>query len=193
MAQASFVFTTTSVARQTIISDFVTGGEINLEATGTQTFTLNSDGTATVVSNFRGEDFSIPTSADPLAYKLRNTTFDGTINGNLVTFSVRFELEIDDIRSSDFNGVVFETRQEGIFQANMIGNSFPVNTVFKDRTSVNDSVNVFLGGEVIGTSSQRTVTITGVVPEPGTIAIFASLVGMFGVGRKRFRRKGSAA
>jgi hypothetical protein len=204
-AQAASVFTTASIAKQTITSPLV-GGSINLSASGRQTFTVDPiGGTANVVSDLRGTDFV--TAFGTFAYKLYNTQTVGTITnlaGGLyeVKFSVLFELKID---GGPLDGVVFETLQDSTFQATVSGFPFPVGSVLGDPNRPNDVVGVFLKsdpnsvlanfgvniGDPVGTSSDRTVTTYGVVPEPTVFVscvMGMSLLGAIGR-KKRLRRQ----
>lgn len=193
-ATAQVIFTTNSLATQTITSP-VFGGAVPLSATGTQDFTINpATGFAGVTSALHGTDMPNPAAPGTfMNYDLYNTTTNGSITGSgpyVVNFDVLFELRVT---SGPFTGLTFETQQFSTFTASNVASvPFPNNTLFFDPTPPDtvsifvktDPTNTFPPGTLVGTSSDRLVTIVSIVPEPSSLALAA-----VGVGLAAWRRR----
>jgi len=205
-AYAGFDFYTASTATQTISSQLVPGGSIDLNASGIQHFTIDTvAGTANVTSDFKGTDFLTPFGA--ASYNLYNTETTGTVTDNgggsfTIAYLLLFELEIT---SGPLAGVIFETLDNALFQTTVPSIPFPDNTVFGDPSRPNDVVAIYLKsdpngvlgsigvpiGAPVGTSSNRVVTAVRSVPEPTAMvsgAIGAGLLGTFGLRKGSHRR-----
>ena len=203
-ANAEFDFVTDSTATQTITSPLVDGGSIDLKSTGTQHFSIDpAAGTANVTSAFTGADFdALGTS---FSYDLYNTATTGTVTSSggvyTIKYTLLFELKITGGGGGALDGVTFETKDTAIFQSSVTSLPFPDNTVFGDPSRPNDVVKIYLKsdpngvlaangvpvGAVIGTSSDRVVTVLRSVPEPASLvswAIGAGLLGAFGLRKK---------
>jgi hypothetical protein len=183
-ARAAVIFETVSVARQTLTSPLFGSAPVVISATGAQIFTLDlGTGMAGVTSDFQGTDLPDPLNPGSfLNYDLYNipasTTGTVVLNGAGsydVSFELLFELMIT---SGALAGQTFETLAFATFAASNIPSiPFPAGTVFADPTPP-DTVAIFAktslpgvynAGDPVGTSSDRTVTILRVVPEPANI------------------------
>lgn len=176
-ATGTVVFETHSTATQTIASPLF-GGAVVITGVGTQVFTIDpSSGFANVASDFKGSDLPNPLLPGGfLTYDLYNTATTGTvtINGS-GSYNIDFELRIT---NGPLSGLTFETMQLATFAASNIPTlPFPIGTAFSDPTPPDtlaisvkfDPTHTFSVGTVIGTSSNRVVTIDGIiVPEPAT-------------------------
>jgi len=96
------------------------------------------------------------------------------------------------IVSGPYTGLTLETLSLSSFTATNLSLPIPVGTVFtSDQTTdlyvKSDPTSTFAAGALFGTASDRTVTITGYVPEPSTF-ILASIAAVL-VGTKSFRRQ----
>lgn len=201
---ASIVFNTQSTAVQTISSDLFPTGSIVLSAAGTQHFTIDpTTGFADVTSEFKGSDFVAPDGS--ATYNLYNTATTGTVTDNGGSFTVHFSLLFElAITSGVLNGVVFETKDDAIFEGTVASLPYPPNSVFGDPNRPNDSVNIFLKadpngvmaslgvavGDPVGSSSNRVVTTLSVIPEPASLTLLGvGAVGLIG----RFMRRPAVA
>ena len=206
IAKGDIIFTTQSTATQVITSPLF-GGSVSLTATGPQVFTLNpATGFADVTSDFKGSDLPDPLNPGGfLSYDLFNTTTMGTVVQNPsgsfdVSFEVLFELRVT---SGPLAGLTFETQQFATFSAaNVPAIPFPPGTAFSDPTPPDtlpifvkfDPTGTFPPGALVGTSSNRVVTINSVVPEPPGAILLAS-AGLLGAlwMRRRGPRGGTRA
>lgn len=198
-ASGQVVFDTNSLAVQTITSP-VFGGAVPLSASGTQHFTVNpATGFAGVTSVLHGTDMPNPAAPGTfMNYDLYNTTTNGSITGlgpYVVNFDVLFELRVT---SGPFTGLIFETQQFGTFTASNVASlPFPNNTNFSDPTPPDtvavfvktDPTGTFQPGTLVGTSSDRLVTIVGVVPEPSSLALVGAGLGLAAWRRRRAGRR----
>ena len=93
--------------------------------------------------------------------------------------------------------MVFETKDDAIFEGTVASLPFPPNSVFGDPNRPNDSVNIYLKadpngvmaslgvavGDPVGSSSNRVVTTLNVIPEPASLTLLgvgaAGLIGCF--------------
>jgi hypothetical protein len=178
------IFETVSVATQTIESPLFGSAPVVISATGIQIFTLDvGTGVAGVTSDFKGTDLPDPLSPGSfLNYDLYNipASTSGTIvlNGS-GSYDVDFQLLFGlTITSGVLAGQTFETKEFATFAATNIPSiPFPAGTVFADPTppdtvaifAKTSLANVYNAGDPVGTSSNRTVTILNVVPEPASI------------------------
>jgi hypothetical protein len=183
-ARAAVIFETVSVATQTIASPLFGSDPVVISATGVQIFTLDlGTGVAGVTSDFKGTDLPDPLNPGSfLNYDLYNipASTTGTVVLNSsgsydVDFQLLFEVMIT---SGDLAGQTFETQEFATFAATNIPSiPFPAGTVFADSTPPDTVVifaktslpGVYNAGDPVGTSSDRTVTILNVVPEPASI------------------------
>lgn len=201
-ANASIVFDTQSTATQTISSDLFPTGSIDLNAAGTQQFTLDlATGFANVTSNFKGADFATPLGT--FNYDLYNTITTGTITDNGGSFTISYLLLFElKITSGALDGVIFETKTNALFETTVASLPFPPNTVFGDPNRPNDAVDIFvkadpngvlasLGinvGDAVGSSSNRVVTTLNVIPEPTSVSLLGlGVLGLVGYARRRTR------
>jgi hypothetical protein len=196
---ASIDFNTQSTAVQTITSDLV-GGSIVLSAAGTQHFTVDLDaGTANVTSDFKGTDLVTPVGT--FDYDLYNTATTGTaVDNGDGTYTIRYTLLFElKVTSGALDGVVFETRTDSLFETTVTSIPFPDGTVLGDPARPDDETTIYLQadpngvlaslgvnvGDPVGTSSNRTVTILTVVPEPSGLALLGlGALALAGVARR---------
>jgi hypothetical protein len=178
-----FVFDTESTATQMISSPLL-GGAVSITAYGPQQFTIDTtNGTANVTSEFHGSDFPDPNNPGQfLTYDLYNTLTTGAVTtdpsgGYDIAYHLLFELKIT---SGSLAGLTFDTQQDATFAAsNIPGFPFPAGTSFSDPSG-SDAVGIYVGGNLVGTSFDRVVTINQIVPEPSslTLAVIAVLPGI---------------
>ncbi len=195
-----FEFDTESTATQDINSAF---GAFTLTATGIQHFTINTTtGYANVTSPFQGSDFPDPYTHGYDTYNLYNTATTGTVTTNgdgsyNVSFSLLFEL---DVTSGALAGLSVVTHDDATFTASNIATlPFPSGTGFFDpggsdtlNLYAKDAFGPFAQGQMVGTSSNRLVTINSVVPEPSSI-VSAGVAAFVGLAVMRYRRRRQSA
>jgi hypothetical protein len=188
------VFDTFSTATQMIYSPLL-GGTVMIDAQGPQQFTIDTTtGYANVASAFEGSDFPDPLNPGQfLTYDLYNTITTGTVTTNPagsydISYQLLFELKIT---SGLLAGFTFETLQDATFAASDIPTlPFPAGTAFSDPSGLgndpvdiyvkDDPTNTYAPGTLAGVSSDRVVTVSGVVPEPSsmTLAVLAVVSGI---------------
>jgi hypothetical protein len=191
-AGAGFNFTTDSAATQTITSPLFGNTPFTFTGVGTQEFAIDPvGGTASVISFFQGNDIPNPFAPGTyLSYNEYNTTTGGTVTQTspgvyTITFHLLFEV---DITSGPLAGLELDTTQSAIFQATNVADiPFDPGTVFGDPSRPNDPVAVSVKydptgtlptGSQFGTSTDRTVTVFSVVPEPSSVVLL--ILGAFG-------------
>jgi PEP-CTERM motif len=199
-------FTTTTVATQTIYSPAFGPNPVTITATGTQFWDINTaTGVGSVTSTLIGNDLPNFFGVGPafLSYDLYNTTTAGTVTslgGGLykAEFDVLFALTI---LNGPVPGFTFFTQDLATFIAPSTPVPFVAGTVFSDPSlgvglfgpNSSDAVKIYApDGSLAGYSYDRTVTITGVTPEPASFTIFGiGIAGMAGYGWRQ--RKTTAA
>ena len=190
------VLDTFSIAKQTITSPLLEGGQAVIIATGPQHFTFDlTTKVATVTSAFTGNDLPIAVlGGATVSYDLYNTTTTGTVvqNGSGtydIDFPLLFELKITS--PGPLFGVTFETLTNSNFSVHGLPALYlPLGTVFQDLTGGSDVTPIYIKGNPtspVGISSGRTVTISTVVPEPSSLLLGAVAIGLTGamIGRNR--------
>lgn len=200
-ARAAFIqFDTLSTATQDITSPLL-GGTVHLVSPGPQHFTFDTTlGTATVTSAFTGSDFPDPTNPGHfVTYNLYNTLTTGTVTTEPSgSFDIKYQLLFElDITSGALAGFQFSTQKNANFDAlNAPTLPFLAGTSFSDPGG-SDAVNIYVkfdptgtyaAGTLVGSSSNRVVTVNHVIPEPSTMALSATGLGLLLVRRRRPRR-----
>ena len=202
VANAGYNFTTNSSATQTITSPLYGSNPFTITGVGMQQFSIDpAAGTANVVSMFQGTDLPSPFAPNTdYSYNLYNTTTAGTVTQTspgvyTIAFHLLFEL---DVTSGPLAGLELATTQTALFQATNVSDiPFDPGTVFGDPNRPNDPVAVYVkydptgtlpAGAEFGTSSNRTVTVSSVVPEPSSLTLAALGAGLAGFAVQARRR-----